>query len=100
MKSNYHIDQLMQIEIDECVYLILHTVVSSDLLKYNHVTVREENLEFIVVEAKNYCIDLTGLTKIEKITGMKLLQMKSFNGVSQLWFGRKMKLVYPSQFSG
>ena len=100
MKSNYHIDQLMQIEIDECVYWILHTVVSSDLLKYNHVTVREENLEFIVVEAKNYCIDLTGLTKIERITGMKLLQMKSFNGVSQLWFGRKMKLVYPSQFSG
>ena len=78
----------MQIEIDECVYWILHTVVSNDLLKYNHVTVREENLEFIVVEAKNYFIDLTGLTKIEKITGMK-----SFNGVSYLWFGRKMKLI-------
>ena len=57
----------MQIEIDECVYWILHTVVSNDLLKYNHVTVGEENLEFIVVEAKNYFIDLTGLTKIEKI---------------------------------
>jgi hypothetical protein len=57
----------MQIEIDECVYWILHTVVSSDLLKYNHVTVREEDLEFIVIEAKDYCIDLTGLTKIEKI---------------------------------
>jgi len=89
----------MQIEIDECVYWILHTVVASDLLKYNHVTVREENLEFIVVEAKNYCIDLTGLTKIEKITGMKLLQMKSYNGTSHLWFGRKMKLVSPSHFT-
>lgn len=89
----------MQIEIDECVYWILHTVVSSDLLKYNHVTVREENLEFIVVEAKNYCIDLSGLTKIEKITGMKLLQMKSYNGVSHLWFGRKMKLVSQSQLT-
>ena len=89
----------MQIEIDECVYWILHTVVSSDLLKYNHVTVREENLEFIVVEAKNYCVDLSGLTKIEKITGMKLLQMKSYNGVSHLWFGRKMKLVSQSQLT-
>jgi len=89
----------LQIEIDECVYWILHTVVSSDLLKYNHVTVREENLEFIVVEAKNYCIDLSGLTKIEKITGMKLLQMKSYNGVSHLWFGRKMKLVSQSQLT-
>ena len=89
----------MQIEIDECVYWILHTVVSSDLLKYNHVTVREENLEFIVVEAKNYRIDLSGLTKIEKITGMKLLQMKSYNGVSHLWFGRKMKLVSQSQLT-
>jgi hypothetical protein len=89
----------MQIEIDECVYWILHTVVSSDLLKYNHVTVREENLEFIVVEAKNYCVDLSGLTKIEKITGMKLLQMKSYNGVSHLWFGRKMKLVSHSQLT-
>lgn len=89
----------MQIEIDECVYWILHTVVSSDLLKYNHVTVREENLEFIVVEAKSYCIDLSGLTKIEKITGMKLLQMKCHNGVSHLWFGRKMKLVPQSHLT-
>ena len=89
----------MQIEIDECVYWILHTVVSSDLLKYNHVTVREENLEFIVVVAKNYCVDLSGLTKIEKITGMKLLQMKSYNGISHLWFGRKMKLVSQSHIT-
>lgn len=89
----------MQIEIDECVYWILHTVVSSDLLKYNHVTVRDENLEFIVVEAKNYCIDLAGLTKIEKITGMKLLQMKSYNGVSHLWFGRKMTIVSQSHLT-
>lgn len=89
----------MQIEIDECVYWILHTVVSGDLLKYNHVTVRDENLEFIVVEAKNYCIDLAGLTKIEKITGMKLLQMKSYNGISHLWFGRKMKIVSHSHLT-
>ena len=89
----------MQIEIDECIYWILHTVVSNDLLKYNHVKVREENLEFIVVEAKNYLIDLPGLTKIEKITGMKLLQMKSLNGVSHLWFGRKIKLVPQSHLT-
>jgi len=90
---------LMQIEIDECVYWILHTVVSSDLLKYNHVTVRDENLEFIVIEAKDYSIDLAGLTKIEKITGMKLLQMKSFKGTSHLWFGRRMKLAPQSHIS-
>jgi hypothetical protein len=90
---------LMQIEIDECVYWLLHTVVSSDLLKYNHVTVRDENLEFIVIEAKDYCIDLAGLTKIEKITGMKLLQMKSFKGTSHLWFGRRMKLAPQSHIS-
>jgi hypothetical protein len=90
---------LMQIEIDECVYWILHTVVSSDLLKYNHVTIRDENLEFIVIEAKDYCIDLAGLTKIEKITGMKLLQMKSFKGTSHLWFGRRMKLAPQSHIS-
>lgn len=89
----------MQIEIDECVYWILHTVVSSDLLKYNHVAVRDENLEFIVIEAKDYCIDLAGLTKIEKITGMKLLQMKSFKGTSHLWFGRRMKLAPQSHIS-
>jgi hypothetical protein len=90
---------LLQIEIDECVYWILHTVVSSDLLKYNHVTVRDENLEFIVIEAKDYCIDLARLTKIEKITGMKLLQMKSFKGTSHLWFGRRMKLAAQSHIS-
>jgi len=90
---------LLQIEIDECVYWILHTVVSSDLLKYNHLTVRDENLEFIVIEAKDYCIDLAGLTKIEKITGMKLLQMKSFKGTSHLWFGRRIKLAPQSHIS-
>lgn len=89
----------MQIEIDECVYWILHTVISTDLLKYNHVTVRDQGLEFIVIEAKDYSIDLTGLIKIEKITGMKLLQMKSFKGISYLWFGRKMKLVSQSHIS-
>jgi len=72
----------MQIEIDECVYWILHTVVSSDLLKYNHVTVKEENLEFIVVEAKNYCIDKNRKNHRNEIVTNEILQ---WNLPSVVW---------------
>ena len=82
--------QIIQLEIDECVYWILHTIVSSESLKYNHIILRGQSLEFIVVEAKDYFLDVRGLMKIEKITGMSLVQIRSKEGISSLWFGRQI----------
>jgi len=82
------LSQTIQLEIDECVYWIMHTIISSESLKYNHVILRDQSLEFIVVEAKDYFLDVRGLMKIEKITGMSLVQIRSKDGVTNLWFGR------------
>ena len=38
-------------------------------------------------------MDINSLKKIEKTTGMILLQMKSSDGISELWFTRKMETV-------
>jgi hypothetical protein len=38
-------------------------------------------------------MDINSLKKIEKTTGMILLQMKSSDGISELWFSRKMETV-------
>jgi hypothetical protein len=80
-----------QLEIDECLNWILHTIVSEISPSHNHIVVEEQGLEFIVVTARDYYIDVQGLLKIEKITGMTLVQVRSSNGVSDLWFGRKMQ---------
>ena len=83
--------KLTQLEIDECLNWILHTIVSENSPSHNHIVVEDQGLEFIVISAKDYYIDVQGLLKIEKITGMTLVQVRSFNGVSDLWFGRKIQ---------
>jgi hypothetical protein len=91
--------RLTQLEIDECLNWILHTIVSEDSPSHNHIVVEEQGLEFIVITAKDYYIDVQGLLKIEKITGMTLVQVRSVNGISDLWFGRKMQTSIIHKFS-
>ena len=91
--------KLTQLEIDECLNWILHTIVSEDSPSHNHIVVEEQGLEFIVITAKDYYIDVQGLLKIEKITGMTLVQVRSVNGISDLWFGRKMQTPIIHKFS-
>lgn len=91
--------RLTQLEIDECLNWILHTIVSEDSPSHNHIVVEEQGLEFIVITAKDYYIDVQGLLKIEKITGMTLVQVRSTNGISDLWFGRKMQTPAIYKFS-
>lgn len=91
--------KLTQLEIDECLNWILHTIVSEDSPSHNHIVVEDQGLEFIVISAKDYYIDVQGLLKIEKITGMTLVQVRSSNGVSDLWFGRKIQTAAVSRRS-
>ena len=89
--------KLTQLEIDECLNWILHTIVSENSPSHNHIVVEDQGLEFIVISAKDYYIDVQGLLKIEKITGMTLVQVRSSNGVSDLWFGRKIQTAAVSK---
>jgi hypothetical protein len=91
--------RLTQLEIDECLNWILHTIVSEASPSHNHIVVEEQGLEFIIITAKDYYIDVQGLLKIEKITGMTLVQVRSVNGISDLWFGRKMQTPIIDKFS-
>jgi|GraSoiStandDraft_57_1057295.scaffolds.fasta_scaffold1566329_1 hypothetical protein len=43
-------------------------------------------------------MDINSLKKIEKTTGMILLQMKSSDGISELWFSRKMEKVQKKDY--
>ena len=47
-----------------------------------------ENWEFLIFGAKDYYINTKVLKKIEKTTGMILVQIKSCDGMAELWFGR------------
>jgi hypothetical protein len=91
--------KLTQLEIDECLNWILHTIVSENSPSHNHIVVEDQGLEFIVISAKDYYIYVQGLLKIEKITGMTLVQVRSSNGVSDLWFGRKIQTAAVSRRS-
>ena len=38
-------------------------------------------------------MDVNSLKKIEKTTGMILVQIKCCDGIAELWFGRKIELT-------
>lgn len=39
-------------------------------------------------------MDVNSLKKIEKTTGMVLIQIKSYNGIAEVWFGRRIDAYY------
>jgi hypothetical protein len=41
----------------------------------------------------DYHINVNSLRKIERTTGMILIQIKSSGGVAELWFGRRIEIV-------
>jgi hypothetical protein len=74
------------LEIDECIEWILHTVAFKKHFNFRYAFA--ENWEFLIFGAKDYYIDTKALKKIEKTTGMILVQIKSCEGMAELWFGR------------
>jgi hypothetical protein len=81
----------MQIQIDECIDWILHTVEFKKNFNYKYAS--GEGWEFLIFGADDYYLNMKALTKIEKTTGMVLVQIKSSDGNADLWFGRKMEAI-------
>jgi hypothetical protein len=81
----------MQIQIDECIDWILHAVEFKKNFNYKYAS--GEGWEFLIFGADDYYLNMKALTKIEKTTGMVLVQIKSSDGNADLWFGRKMEAI-------
>jgi hypothetical protein len=64
----------------------LHTVEFKKHFNFKYALA--ENWEFLIFGAKDYYINTKVLQKIEKTTGMILVQIKSCDGTAELWFGR------------
>ena len=82
----------MQIQIDECIDWILHTI-RHYKKNFNYKYASGEGWEFLIFGADDYYLNMKALTKIEKTTGMVLVQIKSSDGNADLWFGRKMEAI-------
>lgn len=39
-------------------------------------------------------MDVNSLKKIEKTTGMVLIQIKSCSGIAEVWFGRRIEVYH------
>lgn len=83
--------QLTKLQIDECIGWILHSIEFRKNFHYKYAS--SEGWEFLIFGADNYYLDVKALTKIEKTTGMILVQIKSSEGNTDLWFGRKIETV-------
>jgi hypothetical protein len=44
--------------------------------------------EFLVFTATDYLLNVKKLLKLERLTGMVLVQIESNQGTSKIWFGR------------
>ena len=80
---------MTQLEIDECIDWIKHCIDFVHEFRYNYVAT--EVWEFLVFEAREHYMDVTSLTKIEKTTGMTLVHIRSFKGIAELWFSRRLR---------
>ena len=83
---------LTQLEIDECIRWIKHSIDFDKNFSYNYASA--EDWEFLVFGAKDYYMDVNSLKKIEKTTGMVLIQIKSYNGIAEVWFGRRIEISH------
>jgi hypothetical protein len=85
------VSQLTQLQIDECIEWILHCIEFKRNFNYKYAS--GEGWEFLIFGADDYYLDTRALTKIEKTTGMILVQIKSSEGKADMWFGRKIEAV-------
>lgn len=77
-----------QLAIDECIDWILGSI---DAKKMEYKYANGEGWEFLIFTGDDYYMDTRMLTKIERTTGMILVQLKCNDGKTEMWFGRKLK---------
>jgi hypothetical protein len=76
----------MQLPIDECEEWIWNTLNSTTDSGFEYL--KDGNKEILIFITDDFFADAKTIEKIRKTTGMRLLQISTHHGNSQLWFGR------------
>jgi hypothetical protein len=77
---------LRQLEVEECVNWIFHELIFDKGFDCRHS--RAQGWEFLVFTATDYLLNAKKLQKLERLTGLILLQIETNDGNSKIWFGR------------
>jgi hypothetical protein len=77
---------LRQLEVEECVDWIFHELIFDKGFDCRHS--RAQGWEFLVFTATDYLLNAKKLQKLERLTGMVLLQIETYDENSKIWFGR------------
>ena len=72
--------------IDECEEWIWDILDSTKDCGFEHIA--DESRDFLIFNTNDFHADTRALHKIKRITGMRLVQMSTHGGNSQLWFYR------------
>ena len=76
----------IQLPIDECEEWIWDTLNCTKDYGFEHV--KDGDKEFLIFNVNDFFVDAKALEKIKKTTVMKLVQMSTHKGHTQLWLGR------------
>jgi hypothetical protein len=77
---------LTLLPIDECEEWIWDILDSTRDCGFEYIA--DQHKDFLIFNTNDFHADTRALYKIRKITGMRLIQMSTHNGNSQLWFFR------------
>jgi hypothetical protein len=77
---------LRQLEVEECVDWIFHELIFDKGFVCRHS--RTQGWEFLIFTTTDYLLNAKKLQKLERLTGMILLQIETSDGTSKIWFGR------------
>ncbi|MDQ3840391.1 MAG: hypothetical protein M3297_14120 [Thermoproteota archaeon] len=72
--------------IEECIDWITHELILEKGAAHRHS--RAQKWEFLIFTANSYLLNAKKLQKLERLTGMILLQIETNDGTSKIWFGR------------
>jgi hypothetical protein len=73
--------------IDECEEWIWDILDSTKDSGFEYV--KDEGKEFLIFDTNDFHADTKALYKIRRLTGMRLVEMSTHNGSTQLWFYRQ-----------
>ena len=75
-----------QLPIDECEEWIWDILYCNKYCGFEYIAA--DHKEFLILNTNDLYADTKALYKIRRLTGMRLIQMSTHNGSTQLWFFR------------
>ena len=75
-----------QLPIDECEEWIWDILDCNKACGFEYIAA--DHKEFLILNTNDFYADTKALYKIRRLTGMRLIQMSTNNGSTQLWFFR------------